>query len=38
LGVDNLAPRFHGVAPLGESRDAVLRDMEDFTGEVMPKV
>jgi len=38
LGVDNLAPRFHGVAQLAESWDAVLRDMEDFTGEVMPKV
>ena len=38
LGVNNLVPRFHGVAPLAESRDAVLRDMEDFTGEAMPKV
>ena len=38
LGVANLVPSFHGVAQMADSRDAVLRDMEDFANEVMPKV
>ncbi len=38
LGVDNLVPSFHGVAQLADSRDAMLRDMEEFANEIMPKV
>ena len=38
LGVDNLVPSFHGVAGLADSLDAMLQDMEDFAGDVIPKV
>ena len=38
LGVTNLVPSFHGVAGLADSLDAMLRDMEDFATDVVPKV
>ncbi len=38
MGVSNLVPSFHGVAGLAESRDAMVRDMEDFANQVMPRV
>ena len=38
LGVTNLVPSFHGVAGLANSLDAMLRDMEDFATDVVPKV
>ena len=38
LGVANLVPSFHGVAQLADSRDAMLKDLEDFANEVMPKI
>ena len=38
LGVTNQDPSFHGVAGLADSLDAMLRDMEDFATDVVPKV